>query len=155
VSGSKYTRFLDVAPDAMIIVDDDGIIEYVNEQAEFMFHYKRDALIGKPIEVLLPARYRHAHVAQRNGYIAEPLRRPMGEGFELFGLRADGTEIAVDVSLAPIESEDGPRYAAAIRDVTAQKQAVRVIGQTVARTIEWLSQLDEALTHIAPRRKHP
>lgn len=156
MSERRYTDFLEVAPDAIIIIDAEGFIEYANEQAEYLFHYKRQYLIGKQIELLLPDRFRANHSRHRDGYVKDPRRRAMGEGTELYGLRADGQEIAVDISLAPIMSQDGIRFAAAIRDVTAQKQAVRVIGQTIARTTEWLSQLDTALAQLSPgRRTHP
>lgn len=149
----RYEHFLEVAPDAVVIVDASGIIEYVNEQAEFLFHYRRGSLVGRSIDVLLPARFRSTHTEHITEYVADPRRRPMGEGgVELYGLRSDGVEIAVDVSLAPINSDHGLRYAAAIRDVTAQKQAVRVISQTIARTTEWLNQLDTALDQLTPGR---
>lgn len=154
MTGSNYTDFLAVAPDAIIIIDGDGLIEYVNEQAEFMFRYKRERLIGQPMEILLPERFRERHAEHRVDYVNDPRRRPMGEGLELYGLRSDGIEIAVDISLAPIASNAGVRFAAAIRDVTAQKQAVRVIGQTIARTTEWLSQLDTALAQLSPGHRH-
>lgn len=150
----NYTDFLAVAPDAIIIIDAGGTIEYVNEQAEFMFRYKRERLIGQPVEVLLPERFRERHGDHRDDYVTDPRRRSMGEGLELYGLRSDGVEIAVDISLAPINSHGGVRFAAAIRDVTAQKQAVRVIGQTIARTTEWLNQLDSALAQLSPGQHH-
>lgn len=148
-----YIDFLEVAPDAVIIIDAEGCIEYVNEQAEFLFHYRRAALVGKSVEVLLPERFRTQHRDHRLEYTTSPRRRAMAEGVELFGLRSDGREIAVDISLAPVSSSDGGvRYAAAIRDVTAQRQAVLVISQTIARTTEWLSQLAGALDQLSPTR---
>lgn len=147
----QYAHFLDVAPDAVVIIDADGVIEYVNEQAEFMFRYKRDEIVGQSVDMLLPPRFRGRHEAHRTGYVADPRRRSMGEGLELFGLRSDNIEFAVDISLAPVTTADGQiRYAAAIRDVSAQRQAVRVISQTIARTTEWLSQLDCALDQLSP-----
>lgn len=147
----QYSHFLELSPDAVVIIDGSGVIEYVNEQAMFMFRYRREQIVGKSVDVLLPERYRGAHIAQRFHYMEDPRRRMMGEGRELYGLRSDNVEFAVDVSLAPIFTIDGQeRYAAAIRDVTAQKQAVRVIKQTIARTTEWLTQLDTALDQLAP-----
>lgn len=159
MSDTRYVNFLDVAPDAIVIIDDLGIIEYVNEQAEFMFRYRSEQVVGRSVDVLLPERFRGRHVNHRAKFVADPRRRSMGEGLELYGLRSDNVEFAVDISLAPITTEDGePRFAAAIRDVTAQKQAVRVISQTISRTTEWLSQLDSALSQLAPphqREGHP
>lgn len=151
----QYAHFLDAAPDAVVIIRADGIIEYVNMQAEFMFRYRRDQIIGQSVDILLPQRFRERHRIHREDYVADSRPRSMGEGLELFGLRSDNVEFALDISLAPITTIDGePRYAAAIRDVSAQRQAVRVITQTIARTTEWLSQLDSALEQLAPGR-HP
>lgn len=152
----QYSHFLELSPDAVVIIDGAGIVEYMNEQAEFMFRYRRENVIGKSVDVLLPERFRGRHVSHRFGYMEDPRRRSMGEGLELFALRSDNVEFPVDISLAPITTVDGhPRYAAAIRDVTAQKQAVLVIKQTIARTTEWLAQLDTALDQLAPGGQHP
>lgn len=152
----RYTSFLEVAPDAIVIIDGAGTIEYVNEQAEFMFRYKRERLIGQPVEILLPERFRNAHAIQRSDYSGAPMRRPMGgAGMELYGLRSDGTEMAVDISLAPIESTTGLKFAAAIRDVTAQQEAVRIIGHTLTRTAEWFAQIELALAKLNPGKRHP
>ena len=120
IAGSRFP-LLEYAPDATVIVDGDGIIRLVNAQTERLFGYYREELIGEPVEKLVPARHRDRHVAQRAGYSADPQVRPMGLGLELFGLRKDGSEFPVEISLSPIVTREGTFVASAIRDVTERK----------------------------------
>lgn len=123
---ARMSELLNSAPDAMIVTDRHGIIDTINSETERLFGYMRQELIGKPIEQLLPRRLREAHVKLRTNYIARPERRPMGTGLELYGLRKDGTEFPVEVSLSPVLGEvEGIEIVAAIRDVTARKEAER------------------------------
>lgn len=118
-----FTGLLESAPDAMIITREDGRIELVNRQAEQLFGYSRPELAGREVEMLIPGRFRDGHLAHRSGYVAEPRIRPMGAGLELWGLRKDGTEFPVEISLAPLETPDqGLLVAAAIRDVTERRE---------------------------------
>lgn len=114
---------LEAVPDAIVIVDGrDGAIAWVNRLAEELFGWPRQELLGKPVEVLIPARFHQAHVLHRGGYDRAPLTRPMGLGLDLAGLRKDGREFAAEISLAPLE-QGGLRYAvAAIRDVTERRK---------------------------------
>jgi PAS domain S-box-containing protein len=107
---------LDSAPDAMIIIDSRGVILFANRQVAALFGHGASEVVGQPVEILLPERFRHRHVSHRQGYSQNVRVRPMGAGLELFGRRADGSEFPVEISLSPIQ-EDGERLvAAAIRD---------------------------------------
>jgi PAS domain S-box-containing protein len=111
------------APDTVVVINHQGYIERVNTQVERMFGYKRDELLGQPIEVLLPDRFRQKHAQHRDGYLAEPHTRPMGAGLELFSRRKDGSEFPVDIMLSPMEAPEGCMVIAVIRDITNRKQA--------------------------------
>ncbi len=114
---------LDAAPDAMIIIDGAGIIRFVHRQVSSLFGYAHDDIVGRPVEVLIPERFHARHVGHRQRYSSSVRVRPMGAGLELFGRREDGTEFPVEISLSPIEHEQGTLVAAAIRDVTERKRA--------------------------------
>jgi PAS domain S-box-containing protein len=107
----------------MILAARDGTILLVNGQTERLFGYRREELLGQKVEVLVPARFRGAHPGHRSKFFHEPQLRPMGIGLDLWGVRKDGSEFPIELSLSPIESPQGLTVGAAIRDVTIQKTA--------------------------------
>jgi PAS domain S-box-containing protein len=125
---------LDAAPDAMIIIDSAGVIRYGNRQVTALFGYSHAEVIGKQVEQLMPERYRRRHLGHREGYFHNIRLRPMGQGLELFGLRRDGSEFPVEISLSPIEQGNEVLTAAAIRDVTDRKrvEAELIVAREIA-----------------------
>lgn len=141
-----FRALLESAPDAMVIASPDGRIVLLNKQAEQIFGYQRQDLLGQPIEVLVPERLRDKHVGHRVRFFMDPNVRPMGAGLELFGRRKDGTEFPVDISLAPLETDDGVLVSAAIRDVTdrrAAEEQARRLDQMALRRRQALELNDE------------
>ncbi len=121
-ASSFFRTLLETAPDAMVIIDEAGTIAVVNNQAESMFGYSRDELLGKPVETLLPERLRMRHRQHRGRFSEEPSLRPMGTGMELLAIRKDGTEFPVEISLSPVVTSVGTFVSSVVRDVTRQKE---------------------------------
>jgi PAS domain S-box-containing protein len=114
-----FSYLIEAAPDAIVIVDAAGTIELINGEAERLFGYDRDELLGRPLEILVPERFRPQHESELARYFTAPRARPMGIGLDLWARRRDGTQVPVEISLTPIETDEGVFVSAAIRDVTS------------------------------------
>src|SRR5271169_187306 len=127
---------LDGAPDPMLVINRRGKIVLVNTQLEIVFGYRRKELLGRGIEVLVPERFRGRRLGDRMGIVAHAQVRSMGRGLELCGLRKDGTEFPVEISLSPLETEEGTLVTSAIRDITERKLVEAALASVSHRLIE-------------------
>jgi PAS domain S-box-containing protein len=123
IGEERFRRVVEAAPNAMIMVNQEGQITLANQQAEKTFGYPREELLGRPIEMLVPERLRSGHQGFRHDYLCDPQARPMGAGRELFGRRKDGTEVPVEIGLSPIHTSKGLLVLASIVDITERKLA--------------------------------
>jgi len=144
-SETKFRSLLEAAPDAAVIVDAAGLIVIVNAQTERLFGYHRDELIGQPVEVLMPLRYRQAHRTHRGHYTAAPHPRAMGSGLELFGLHKDGAELPVEISLSPLETPEGTLISSAIRDISERRRLELRMQEASRQKSEFLANMSHEL----------
>ena len=155
ISDAKLRTLLEFAPDAMVLVNAAGNIVLVNLQTETMFGYTRQELLGQSVERLLPERFRSQHTGHRQEYAAVPGPRPMGAGRRLFGLRKDGREFPVEISLNQWETDEGSLVVSALRDISDRVRAEEKLQTTLKELEDFKSALDQhaivAITDSAGR----
>ncbi len=118
----RFQKILEATPDAMIMINKEGKIIFINTQTEKIFGYRKDELLGQLVEILIPEPYRNRHPEHRNKYFLSPHVRPMGIGMELYGLRKNGEHFPVEISLSPFETGEEKTALAAVRDITDRKR---------------------------------
>ena len=121
-SEERFRQVVESAPNAMVMIGPMGKIVMVNNQAERVFGYTREELLGQPIEILIPERFRPNHPKLRGAFFGDPISRPMGAGRDLYGIKKDGTEFPIEIGLNPIETDEGKMVLSAIVDISSRKR---------------------------------
>jgi PAS domain S-box-containing protein len=154
----RFRQAVESSPNAIVMVNQSGTIEMVNTQTETSFGYSRTELIGQPVEILVPERFRSAHIGFRHAYLAAPVSRSMGVGRDLYGLRKDGAEFPVEIGLNLIDSEEETLILSTIIDITARKETEKSIRQAqvnlaiAQNEIKIAQRIQSSLSPSAPIR---
>jgi PAS domain S-box-containing protein len=168
VSDKLAKRLLDAAPDPIVVVDRHGTVNYANARIRDVLGYEPGELVGSSVEILVPERYRTAHLKHRASFFARPDSRPMGANLKLYALHKDGHEIPAEISLSPLETETGLLVSTSIRDVTAQREMERALVEAnraksrflaaashdLRQPLQALSLLNRAARNTASNRMH-
>lgn len=155
----QYRLGIEASPTGLLMVDDKGRICLVNRQIEIMFGYEREGLLGEPVEVLLPRRYRGAHLKLKEKFLSFPNARSMGQGRELFGMRSDGSEFSIEIGLNPLNTNAGTRVLASIVDVSDRRAQEEELRSRVAdlqryrREMDLLSEMSSLLQHTLDQKE--
>jgi PAS domain S-box-containing protein len=150
----RFRQVVESTPNAIVMVSHSGSIEMVNVQAERLFGYRRDELLGRSIEDLMPRRFQELHPEMRKQFSRSLAARPMGTGRELLAMRKDGTEVAVEIGLSPIATEEGEMVLAAIVDISDRKQKEKRIQRALTEKDALLREKDLLLAEIHHRVKN-
>jgi PAS domain S-box-containing protein len=124
---ARFRDLLESTPDGIVMANPTGHIVIANSQAETLFGYEAGELRGQPVDILLPERYRRAHTVHRSNYFLQPRKRAMGSGLDLAGVRKDGTEFPIEISLSPLRTEENAFVMSAIRDISERKRFERAL----------------------------
>jgi PAS domain S-box-containing protein len=165
---ARFRSTIAEAVTAMLLVDEQGRIKLANDEAGRVFGYHSDELVGQSVEILVPERFRNGHPSLRAGFLRNPQARRMGAGRELFGVRQDGTEIAVEVGLSPITMEDGMNVLGTVIDISERKRlqdaqlelqqllakAAQARAERLSRTNDELEQANSQLKQFASVASH-
>jgi methyl-accepting chemotaxis protein len=151
-AGDQYRLVVEAAPIAFVAITRDGIIELVNAQTEKLFGYRREELLGQPVEMLVPQRFRTNHPSHRTGFFADPRARLMGVGRDLAGLRKDGTEFPIEIGLSSITTGGRTLALAAVADISERKrmeEATRRLLEGMIENIQAMASSSEELTSVS------
>jgi len=147
-------RLFEFSPDAILVCDEKGVMRAANPRTEELFGYTADELIGQPVEMLMPARFRGGHPRHRENYSAHPRTRQMGAALNLCGLRKDGTEIPVDIMLKPMQTANGPAVVTFVRDATEQRAAQEALRLNDARLHSIVESIGDFAIYLLDREGH-
>src|SRR5256714_8617700 len=144
----ERTLQLEAAPNAMLIVDEQGRVTLANTQAERLFGYDRAELLEQPVENLIPERYRGAHPGLRAGFFGHPASRPMGAGRDLYGLRKDGSEVPIEIGLNPVCIDESTFVLASVIDITERKRAEEALRESQERLVGIVDSAMDAIITV-------